>query len=259
MAVIRLESGSVARLSVIGLAVATAVDVRAVIKRLDGSVTQWAGRVTAPTAFLSASVELPLPAGELLSCCAYQTGGSVTCGHSAVLVELFLGASAVGQRICVLLHGCFHSQRCDGLPFRTPDVGVAEGLIPSIVGFPTPAAGAAMDLVGVGWGMHELLGVYFTLTTDANVADRYVRVSHYNIGGSGGVWQAFAKQTAGLAIPYVFSRGVVTPGINGAYRDAPLGRVGFLPADTLRIAVSGIQVGDTLTLGRVVGRMFWEL
>lgn len=100
-----------------------------------------------------------------------------------------------------------------------------------------------------GRGRRRLVSLVFTLTTDANVANRYVAVEYRGFdGGAFAVNAASVLVTASSTQRFVGSidRGVAewNTGTDVLF---PLADVFLHASDTLVIAVSSIQAGDTLT------------
>lgn len=120
---------------------------------------------------------------------------------------------------------------------------------PEVVYGTQPAAGGGFSLTNpgrIGW---LLLGVTFRLVTDANAANRFVRVEADD--GSGTIYSrnGFAQAvTAGTTAFFTFqgSRGSSDWNANNeAY--LPLQPLLFAPGHKLLISIAGVQAGDQLS------------
>ena len=119
----------------------------------------------------------------------------------------------------------------------------------------TPAAGASFSLVNSGFFRSRLIGCVFTVTTDANAANRYFTVEKllddntpFLIGAAGLV--VTANQSATRFAGSMF-RGVAE-WATGTDIMFPLLPVWFEEGETLKINVAAVQAGDTLTLIRLL-------
>jgi hypothetical protein len=113
----------------------------------------------------------------------------------------------------------------------------------------SPAAGAGFVFGADGRGARRLLSLVFTLTTDANAANRLVTVEYVGRNNlTYAVAEVTATQAASLTNRYVFAIGYGTDSFAaGTDGLAPLPSLFLMPGDQLKIIVANIQVGDQLS------------
>lgn len=120
-----------------------------------------------------------------------------------------------------------------------------------------PAAGVSFSLALSGKFRHRIKSCVFTLTTDANVANRYVTLEYEGDDGNP-IWinAAAVVVTASSTQRFVGSSDR-TVSEWAANTDVlfPIDKM-FLDAGTLKINVAGVQAGDALTLIRFVWDKF---
>jgi hypothetical protein len=123
--------------------------------------------------------------------------------------------------------------------------GVQEPFLP-----PAPGANTNLTVTIDGQGMRRLSSLVFTLTTDANAANRYATVEYVTPAGrTYAVAAVTAVQAASLTNRYVGSLGYGVSSFNtGTDGFFPLPPVFLYPGDSLKILVASKQAGDTLTL-----------
>ncbi len=123
-----------------------------------------------------------------------------------------------------------------------------------------PGAGASLSQLTVGhfrWEFHLLA---FTLTTDANAANRRVTIQLSDVTGTFMSWDLNAQQTASLVREYWLQ-----PGEGNAVTGIDGNLYGFYPRNlllkpdvTLKILIQNIQVGDEITSAFFTGRRWVE-
>ncbi len=121
-----------------------------------------------------------------------------------------------------------------------------------------PGAAQAATFTVDGRGLRRLNTIVFTLTTDANVANRYVTVEYR--GGDGLAYCVNAAAVVVLAGSTQRFAGSIGRGVSewatGTDVLFPLDDVFLYASDVLRVGVSGVQAGDTLTAIRGVLERF---
>jgi hypothetical protein len=112
-----------------------------------------------------------------------------------------------------------------------------------------PGAATNATFTCDGRGRRRLITLVFTLTTDANAANRYVTVEYRGIASA-----AYAVNAASVLVTASSTQrfaGSIDRGVaewnTGTDVLFPLEDVFIHPSDTVVIAVSGMQAGDTLT------------
>ena len=122
----------------------------------------------------------------------------------------------------------------------------------------SPGANTNATYQADGYGLRKLLSLVFTLTTDSNVANRYVTVEYQGKDGN-----AFAVSAAGVTYPASATQRYAGSAFRGEAEWAPNTDVLFpllpvllYPGDVLKIVVANIQAGDTLTAIRGVMERF---
>jgi hypothetical protein len=113
-----------------------------------------------------------------------------------------------------------------------------------------PAAGASFTTVLNRYDRHRLVACLFTLTTDANAANRYVTVE-YKRGGqtsfvADGAAVVVTANTVAQRYVGALNRGVAEWAA-GTDIFFPLSGLWLESGSAISINVAGIQVGDTLT------------
>ena len=115
--------------------------------------------------------------------------------------------------------------------------------------FANPAAGANYTRTHDGYALRRYLTLVFTLTTDANPANRYVTVE---VQGKDGL--AYVVDAAAVTVSANSTQRFVCSIFRGVAEWAtntdvllPLAPVLQSPGDTFTIVVANVQAGDTLT------------
>lgn len=144
-----------------------------------------------------------------------------------------------------------------GVLALTQPFGVARG-VQEPFAIANPAAGSGAAFVCDGRGLRRLLSLVFTLTTDANAANRYVTVEF-----QGNDANAYCVNAAGVTVAASTTQrfaGTISRGqgewASGSDILYPLESLFLYPGDTLRVVVAAIQAGDTLTKIRGVMERF---
>lgn len=109
-----------------------------------------------------------------------------------------------------------------------------------------------------GYGLRRLLSLVFTLTTDSNAANRYVTVEYQGKDGLAFVVNAAAVTVAASSTQRFagsYGRGEAEWAANTDVL-FPVTPVILSPGDVLKIVVTNIQAGDTLTAIRGVMERF---
>lgn len=113
-----------------------------------------------------------------------------------------------------------------------------------------PSAGSSFSLTFGALFTHRLIGCVFTVSTDANAANRLVTVEYleqdtipFNLGGAGLVLTANTTAQRFCGSMY---RGVAEWAANTDV-SFPLCPIWMHPASTVTINITGIQTGDTIT------------
>lgn len=144
-----------------------------------------------------------------------------------------------------------------GVSALTQPFGSALGYQFPFVGT-SPAAGASFSLTINGEFVHRLLALVFTLTTDANAANRYVTVECRGKDGLAfSVSSPAAAVSANSTQRFAASAWKAVPAFDST-TDLffPLDAVFLYPGDVLAIVVASVQAGDTLTAIRGVEERF---
>ena len=124
-----------------------------------------------------------------------------------------------------------------------------------------PAAGANLTLTLPPAHYTILQSVQFALTTDANVANRYVNVDYIARGGVQNIRNAATVLVTANTTAQVFqfdSAHTVSEWNTGTAVFAPLLDVPLPAGWSVRITVDSIQVGDQIASAKVVGWQFYE-
>lgn len=118
-----------------------------------------------------------------------------------------------------------------------------------VVTVASPPAATGFSKVVPGASRWRVQSVSFVLVADANAANRIPRVEY--LDASGGVFAAVAAPfvlTANLTARFTFAIGVVQFGANAAAQiGASLPALHLNPGLSVRVAVTGIQVGDQIS------------
>jgi len=122
---------------------------------------------------------------------------------------------------------------------------------------PNPAAGADYNIVKPSASQVQLLHLSFTLTTDANVATRLVWISLESAALAYPLGSSMTHQAAGTALRYIATQHpLLNMGPPPHFRYISLPEVRTLwPADTFKINIMNIQVGDQISDLRI----HWKL
>lgn len=123
-----------------------------------------------------------------------------------------------------------------------------------------PAAGADFDISVIPALRCELLSINFTFTTDANAADRIVRIKTISDTFSCNYSITPVLQPASKAFFYNFGVGLPAinlSAINSVQGGLPIGMF-FEYTDDLESDIAGIQVGDQISNIRYRYR-YWHL
>lgn len=110
-----------------------------------------------------------------------------------------------------------------------------------------PAAATDFSYLVPAYRQVELVAANFTLTTDANAADRYVSILITKAGQSKVKALTAIAHTASKAIRYSFAytgAGVIDMSAAGQIQVPLFRRFRALPGDTINIIASAKQVGD---------------
>lgn len=132
--------------------------------------------------------------------------------------------------------------------------------LPELVYGASPAAGANFSQAIDGAHLTRLVGLYCTLTTSSDVADRYVSVQYRDAAGNTyAVSGAPVATTASSTQAFYFSAFLGTADWPvGATVLAPLAPILLVPTHTFRIVVTNIQAADALTTIRYVQERFFS-
>lgn len=127
------------------------------------------------------------------------------------------------------------------------DYGERWTFEPATVGSPAVATGFTRTFPGSE--VTRVLSVSFVLVTDANAANRIVRVEYLN--ASGDVFAAVAApflQVASITTRYTFAVGLQTFGAaSAAFMGGPLPDFVLMDGLAVRVAIAAVQAGDQLS------------
>jgi hypothetical protein len=99
----------------------------------------------------------------------------------------------------------------------------------------------------------EILGVFFQLTTDANVANRNVFVQALDVNIPIGFMNVATTQAAGLTLRYAFTQGQGNNVAVNTFINGTLGRIICPPKSIISGSITNGQVGDTFANIRIMG------
>lgn len=238
--------------------------VRAQIMDDNGIVVPVTEFIATPASLGStASKNIRLSEGWLMSVSAVLDAVELP-GAGWAIVELVRDETALSQASINLVSGQPSSFRSISWPGVPPINSVDGAWQPGQLEVANPGAGLDLTYTLLTYEMFHCKAIYFQFVTDANVANRTIRI-YYDFGSTASeVVAAMASivQTAGVTLNYAFYVGGPTDKVitltgtdlyTGVLADIPL------PGGSrLRIDTEGNQVGDVLSNINLLGlRKVW--
>lgn len=229
-----------------------------------GNVVPVTEFISTPASLAStASKSIRLAEGWLVSVSAVLDAVELP-GAGWAIVELVRDETATGQASINLVSGQPSSFRSISWPGVPPINSVDGAWQPGQLEVANPGAGLDLTYTLLTYEMFHCKAIYFQFVTDANVANRTIRI-YYDFGSTASEIVAAISsipQTAGITLNYAFwVGGYADANITLTGADLHVGILADVPlpgGSRLRIDTEGNQVGDVLSNINMLGlRKVW--
>lgn len=232
---------------------------RGVVVSQDGSVVPFAISVSSTGVDSLVTRMTPLPHGELVACECVLSAGTAYYGAATMSFGIYTTPTASSERVATLLAGAIGEASHLSYPV-SPILTVPQSNLPSLSRVHSnPSAGDPVDIDLDGYGYFEIQMVSARFVTDANAANRLVKLA---VGDSSGVVfeQVMANLiTAGSTVDIRWSMYGSAEYIVSTYGATPLPKVGVRDGGVIQMNVDNIQAGDQFSAVRVYGVEYGSL